>query len=395
MKTDDITLLLLPPEGSDDGRLTETRKLAYIDLIRGLAILMVICVHHAKCFSGPAILKIVSAYGQMGVQLFFVTSAFTMCMSASSRRNESYSKTNFYIRRYFRIAPLYYFGILLYAAVRHLTNGYIAKLSAGADTPLNVAANILFVHGFVPPATNLVVFGGWSIATEMSFYLAFPLLYLIYVTSFQRFGVIAFGTLPLLAFFGDLVVQLLVARFTHFKIQNNTFLYFNVINQIPVFLIGMSTFFLSQTSRRARTGVAAKVAAFVTLTCITRALMYAHNVVATTALASLAALSFAFLFLALQIARPKLRWLEQIGEVSFSMYIFHYLFAWDLTKRLADAGEQAGIPVLVVYFATMLLVIILTYTAGLVSKAFIEDRFIEYGRRLIRVRAARKALLPR
>ena len=48
-----------------------------------------------------------------GVELFFVVSALTLCLSSAARSNrEALPTLNFYIRRFFRIAPMFYIAIM-------------------------------------------------------------------------------------------------------------------------------------------------------------------------------------------------------------------------------------------------------------------------------------------
>src|SRR5690348_13706360 len=89
-------------------------KFDYIDAMRGIAILLVILVHSAfdLAIKGPA--GRIGAMGQFGVQMFFVASALTLCLSWEARRDEPHPMKSFLIRRFFRIAPMYYFGIAFY-----------------------------------------------------------------------------------------------------------------------------------------------------------------------------------------------------------------------------------------------------------------------------------------
>lgn len=97
-------------------------KYRYIDNARGLAILMVILVHTSQSVQLEwGIISILSGYGQMGVQLFFVASALTLCLSFHQRKDEPNPILAFYIRRLFRIAPMYYLGLFGYLAFRTLT----------------------------------------------------------------------------------------------------------------------------------------------------------------------------------------------------------------------------------------------------------------------------------
>ena len=72
-------------------------------------------------------LQILANKGKYGVQLFFIASAFTLFLSRH-RRSEVGNK-NFFIRRFFRIAPMYYLGIILYLFVfKEVSNSYNGNL---------------------------------------------------------------------------------------------------------------------------------------------------------------------------------------------------------------------------------------------------------------------------
>jgi len=161
-------------------------KLQFIDFMRGLAILMVMAVHvgltahiYLPYKTDLSWIYKLTNYGQLGVQLFFVASAYTLCLACDRRRNEKLPVVSFFVRRYFRIAPLYYVGIILYFAM-HALKVVWEKKESFRFFPYNfenVLANIFFYHGFYLSGNNSVVPGGWSIGTEMAFYLFFPLIF--------------------------------------------------------------------------------------------------------------------------------------------------------------------------------------------------------------------------
>jgi peptidoglycan/LPS O-acetylase OafA/YrhL len=90
----------------------------YIDALRGWAILAVIFAHAATMAPIQGSLRRFADNGFMGVHLFFVISAFTIFhMLSKHAEQESKPIRNFFIRRLFRIAPVYWFGIIFYIVV--------------------------------------------------------------------------------------------------------------------------------------------------------------------------------------------------------------------------------------------------------------------------------------
>jgi peptidoglycan/LPS O-acetylase OafA/YrhL len=121
----------------------EIKKYQYIDILKGIAVLGVIAVHsHQSIPNLNLSVKYAFNYGQLGVQLFFMLSAITLCISSQKRHEQVWQY--FYMRRFFRIAPLYYFGIVLYL----LTGSFFIYQFKGEweipnqYTPLNILANI-------------------------------------------------------------------------------------------------------------------------------------------------------------------------------------------------------------------------------------------------------------
>ena len=97
------------------------KKYDYIDFLRGVAILLVIINHipHTDYIlneSTPFIIKKALLAGTYGVQLFNLVSAFTLCNSIEYRNENNYK--NFYIRRIFRVVPLFYLGIIIYYFIK-------------------------------------------------------------------------------------------------------------------------------------------------------------------------------------------------------------------------------------------------------------------------------------
>ena len=153
--------------------------LSYIDSLRGIAIILVFLVHSGAFLSHINVqlpLFETFGFGQYGVQLFFLVSAYTLFRSLdlrSSHQNYILEAKKFFIRRFFRIAPLYYLMILFSFFI--LGNGNVSSF----------LLDIFFVNGFDPYHESIVT-GEWSIFTEMMFYLALPFIFKYAYTSYFK-----------------------------------------------------------------------------------------------------------------------------------------------------------------------------------------------------------------
>ena len=102
---------------------SDPKKFDYIDALRGITILLVL-LHHMpqewqsmQVYLGESLFTAYDAlitYSAHGVQLFYIVSAFTLYHSLFSRK-ESFARIKFFPRRFFRIAPLLYFYLVLIA----------------------------------------------------------------------------------------------------------------------------------------------------------------------------------------------------------------------------------------------------------------------------------------
>jgi len=150
-----------------------------LDLLRGVAILLVISVHCAWATASiiPGLASFALRYGEFGVPLFFIVSGYTMMLTFGDRVDLA-AVRSFYIRRVFRIAPLFWAAMLLYLLFDR-GEGFKAWVPGGIGAG-DVLLTFLFLHWSSVTAFNSVVPGGWSIAVEMQFYLLFPLIILCF-----------------------------------------------------------------------------------------------------------------------------------------------------------------------------------------------------------------------
>lgn len=154
----------------------ERDRLPFLDGLRALAALAVVLVHSGVAGAVPAAVRPFIYSGARGVQLFFVISGFLMVRWWHDHAGERGAAAKFYLRRFVRLAPLYYLAIALGLALEGLGPRYLAP--TGITWP-DVLANIAFLQGWIPNAASSVVVGGWSISAEMMYYLAVPCLLIL------------------------------------------------------------------------------------------------------------------------------------------------------------------------------------------------------------------------
>lgn len=141
------------------------------DVLRGLAAIGVV-MFHVLYLSGVPIQK--DAMALVGrfdffVRIFFVLSAFAIAHAYCNRLTGIEAVRHFYIKRFFRIAPLFYFVLLF---------GVLYTVSMGRSAPQNfdLLLSTSFLYPFVPGKHDGLIGGGWSIGVEWVFYAFFPLM---------------------------------------------------------------------------------------------------------------------------------------------------------------------------------------------------------------------------
>jgi peptidoglycan/LPS O-acetylase OafA/YrhL len=187
---------------------------------------------------------------KIAVDVFMVLSGFLMAYLARVREplepiGTAVTAERFWIRRFFRIAPLYFFilavtftfGDSLKAGLSTLLAANHEGMTIGVNylpenvhyTVINLLMHVSFLFGFFPSFAASTLLPDWSIGLEMQFYAAFPLLFLL----FKRFKPV---TAAILIFATGLCLRKLTHLLLgHDGFPENSFLPL----KINVFLVGM------------------------------------------------------------------------------------------------------------------------------------------------------------
>lgn len=187
-------------------------RLGFLDGLRGLAALWVLLSHALK-FTGWSVP--VLHRGDLAVDVFMIMSGFLMTHHYWLREEKEpweqpSTWTVFYLRRFFRIAPLYYLALavsLAYGPSLWESRAQIAAAFPGAATPQeryldrslgNILMHVTFLFGASPRNAFATPLPDWSIGLEMQFYLAFPFLMLLMRRGSLLWSAVALGGLGLL-----------------------------------------------------------------------------------------------------------------------------------------------------------------------------------------------------
>lgn len=356
--------------------MAEAKKLHYLDSMRGIAILLVVIGHVGNMIGEhvsdyfPAFLQQFIYNGHLGVQMFFVVSAFTLLMSYDNRKGESHATRKFFIRRFFRIAPMYYLAILFTSL--QMIDFNFSNFDWHTFHKTAFVTNLLFVNALSPTTINNFVIGGWSISAEFLFYLILPII-CAKIKSLN--GFLTFTLLTLL------LSSLLLFLLSGTSVDGNEFLRYYFFNHLPVFGLGMIAYWINKE------GGLANIKPKVLVLLLTTVFIYCYVSIPYAFLYSLVY----FLVLLTQSHKAyKLldnKVLTAIGKVSFSIYLVHFaimylMYRWDFVKYFTNITDHLSA---YTYFILLFLVLTLSsYILSYFTHKYIEVKGQNWGRSIIK-----------
>jgi peptidoglycan/LPS O-acetylase OafA/YrhL len=354
------------------------RHFDYIDALRGYAILMVIAVHTSQSFPDlPNTLAKVLSQGARGVQLFFVTSALTLSMSWVAR-NES--AADFYTRRFFRIAPMFWLAIVFFLWLNGTAPSIYAPDGLGFR---HIFMTALFVHGFWPDTITSVVPGGWSVADEVIFYALFPAIVPpLLKASWKSLIIVAVASLilgPQLSRLDDLSYLLPASA----ERVSGIYFFLWFPRQLPCFIFGIMLFRFSAEKHSIRASLARYVCILAIALMLLIPFLEGIKYALPLGLASTYGIAFSLFAFSLMYWRnsplvvPPIIW---IGKISYSAYFAHFAVLHYLPVLRTTGWPIADVSL------TYAAVAIVTVGISSLSYLTIEKPMIRLGNALISAR---------
>lgn len=355
------------------------RHYQYLDALRGIAFLGVLLCHAAQntaLFTGIA----VAMAGRFGVQLFFLISAVTIMLSWSKRNTIEYRPArNFYIRRLFRIVPMFWIGALFYV-----------YWSQHGVTWKQILSTLLFVHIWTPGTVNAaVVPGGWSIGVEMTFYILVPAIARV-VRGIRAAVCVTGAALLFMAIANRLGASCLYQGLPsdeHSSIDN--FLFFWFPSQLPVFLIGITLFWMLQKKEWMNQLRFGYRCALTVGAAVGMMILFSYRMPSFFSPQVIYALLFSPLIAALSV-RPYIIFVNPftcgLGVISYSCYLTHF-FVLSISAHLlksvafsANVKTDGTLRFLCLSTLSLLGTIVLSY----MMYRWVERPGIDIGRGIIR-----------
>lgn len=282
--------------------------------LRGIAAIAVVLFHlvHLANIAVPPVFSFIAADFGKGVHLFFVLSAFSLMHSTEHTLHRQTWAKEYFVRRFFRIAPLFYCILAVMVLwptlkAQHLT----VSLSA-------LLLNLTFTFGFAPWAE--IVKASWAVGVEMMFYAILPAL-LLSVRSSTGLLMLVIGSV-LFTFAARAELQ---AHYEHTaSLYRYNWSYFSFASNACYFALGMYAFRIASEVVENTTAMRHGVPVFTSVLLLV--LLFAGSITAWHPDLILWGLGFALLALwqgkwpSYWCANPLFMYL---GERSYSLYLLH------------------------------------------------------------------------
>lgn len=306
--------------------------------------------------------------GYIGVDMFFVISGYLISSIILHQvQNSKFSIKSFYEKRIKRIVPAYFSMLILVSVV-----GYFVYLPSDAGTLRGTLfrsalfiSNMLFANGesyFGAQSHENPLLHTWSLAIEMQFYLFLPLIFIV----LNR------NTLPYVI----AILTVCLVGYSSWEIyfnQAKTSMYFSLLARIPEFFIGTLFSFVSSRNIKFSKALGTTICLIGLIGLIASAFVLTADSNFPGVLSLIPSISTGLLLICTDnlvssffSSKP----MVQIGEWSYSLYLWHWPIMAFMRYKMIDFGLLESI-----------FIIIITFVLSYLSYSFIENKFRKFDNR--------------
>jgi peptidoglycan/LPS O-acetylase OafA/YrhL len=342
-------------------------RLHSLDSLRGIAALSVVFFHlmlvpRPMPVVGSALVHKALQFGSTGVFLFFVISGFSLSLTMPRHDRFPTPWLSYGISRFFRIAPCFFFMIVVSTIRDHISFG------GGPSVP-NIILNVSFLFNLFPKHQEGIVWASWTIGVETLFYLTFIPMYRLGPRFQVAIAIAAFCLFTAMGF----VVPV--------SYMNWTFLGF-----FPLFIMGMLTFEIYARLRSSPQAV--QIGAFINLLGVSILIFCAmltmdDNVILRIPIA----FGYSSILLGSILYNPRilqLRILLFYGRISYSLYLLHAPIEYACSGLFLSISNV--FPVYLNFPICAIVTMAIATPAAFFVYEFIEKPGIKIGKRLLQRR---------
>jgi peptidoglycan/LPS O-acetylase OafA/YrhL len=367
--------------------------------LRGIAAFFVIVSHtmrSAEVVYGPG--DISSRFrpmnlldlGTFGVCLFFALSGCTLYLSNASRVNGIGDVGRFYVKRFLRIWPAFAVSLVLYIVFievfavlytgdrKHWIAQFLAPYTAG-----DVLRYLLLVFDYTGPK-NVINGAYWSLPIEFRYYLLMPLVLVLMQRKLIGVGasVLISGLLYFVFYRPDLIAM---DRYEFFQL-GFTFFGGVVLAALMEDVRWRMPFSLGLILAGGLVALAAAIR--LDYIVLPKEMFFFSDKLSCYGLIAVIVTALALYVKPVAIESPITDFLYKYGVISYSIYLFHMLFAGIAVLLVMRFHIYGNYPKLLFIFA---LIFAGSYFTAILSYRFLEAPFIAFGRRYVNSRRSASA----
>ncbi|SEC88346.1 Peptidoglycan/LPS O-acetylase OafA/YrhL, contains acyltransferase and SGNH-hydrolase domains [Tenacibaculum sp. MAR_2009_124] len=341
-----------------------------LDGLRFFAFLLVF-IHHHPLVSKVPVLSNLHTYGWIGVDLFFCLSAFLFAklLIAEHKKTHTINLKRFYIRRFFRIWPIYFLFTTVAVSIFISSTDITSNLSLrilGLFTFTDNIFTAIYNYNPIPFVPHL-----WTISYEEQFYLLIPFLILLLVRVSPKMRFICF-------FLSMILLNLIRTYFILDEISHPAIWVLPITHFESIIfgiVLGFGGFnYLKKLCKPEILG-AIGVLFFCVICCIPNITETSYWLNITYPLVGLSTTFILFSVLDSKLFRVffSMKTLVFLGKRSYGLYLYHYIgnwIGWQLVSYLKIEDTSA----LIISFTCSFVV---TIAISVLSYRFIETPFLK------------------
>lgn len=210
-------------------------EIKWISFLKGIAVISIFLAHAPQGI--PWIDNKWTAWGANAVKLLFVIAGF---LTTKSYMRRNCSVKEFLVKRFWRLAPLYWCMILVWHIIYVIDSSRAVTYFMTEHDTIAVLLNITLLNGIFQHGNNTVVPGGWFVGTIFLFYLIAPAIIKGIERLWRKCPYLVEG-IPVLCFAGSYVINYIVMRTP--SLSYVFVIWYSVFFQLPSLLLGINLWF--------------------------------------------------------------------------------------------------------------------------------------------------------